>query len=178
VATDEELMTDLRGGSREALEALFQRYREPIWGFFRRRVPDRASAEELTQDAFVAILEGAGRYEARGPFRSNLFGVAYNILSADRRHRAARATAPLEDVAAPPGNPDASLWIQAALASLDAGDRELLMLREYEQLSYEEIAHLQAIPLNTVRSRLFRARLALKRVLEARTTLGAGHAAR
>jgi RNA polymerase sigma-70 factor (ECF subfamily) len=171
-------MAGLKSGSRKALETLFERYREPVWGFFRRRVSDRARAEELTQDAFVALIEGARRYEGRGPFRSYLFGLAYNLLLADRRRATPAPSAPLEDVAASAGDPDNLLWLRSALAALDPGDRELIMLREYEQLSYLEIAHLQAIPLNTVRSRLFRARLALKQQLEARRTVGVRHAVR
>jgi RNA polymerase sigma-70 factor (ECF subfamily) len=179
--TDEDLMAAVRDGSREAFATLFDRYRQAIWGFFRRRVADRGRAEELTQDAFVAVLEGAGRYEARGPFRSYLFGIAYNILLAERRRAAAPPVPLRQEIAAAPADRDATLWIQSALAQLDDGDRELLMLREYEELSYLEIAHLQAIPLNTVRSRLFRARMALKQVLElegTRASVGAGHAAR
>ena len=178
MATDEELMAGLRDGSRQAFEDLFDRYREPVWGFFRRRVPDRAQAEELTQDTFVAVLESAARYQARGPFRSYLFGIAYNILLSHRRRDDTERSAPMEDVAAAAGNPDAGLWVQFALAALDEDDRELLMLREYEQLSYQEIAHLQAIPLNTVRSRLFRARMALRQALEARASVGVRHAGR
>ena len=178
MATDEKLMADLRDGSRQAFEHIFDRYREPVWRFFRRRVPDRARAEELTQDTFVAVLEGAARFQARGPFRSYLFGVAYNLLLSHRRRAGSESTVPIEDVEAPAGNPDAGLWVRAALAALDEDDRELLMLREYEELSYLEIAHVQAIPLNTVRSRLFRARMALRQVLEARAATGVGHAGR
>jgi DNA-directed RNA polymerase specialized sigma24 family protein len=58
------------------------------------------------------------------------------------------------------------LWVRQAMEKLDAPDREILMLREYEQLSYSEIAELLRIPVNTVRSRLFRSRLALKSHLE------------
>jgi DNA-directed RNA polymerase specialized sigma24 family protein len=70
--------------------------------------------------------------------------------------------------------PDSVLWIRQAMERLDASDREILMLREYEQLSYSEIAELLRIPINTVRSRLFRSRLALKSHLEsdARTNPG------
>jgi len=66
------------------------------------------------------------------------------------------------------------LWVRQALERLDAADREILMLREYEQLSYSDIAELLRIPVNTVRSRLFRSRLALKSYLEseARTNPG------
>jgi RNA polymerase sigma-70 factor (ECF subfamily) len=58
------------------------------------------------------------------------------------------------------------LWVRQALEKLDGPEREILMLREYEQLSYSDIAELLRIPVNTVRSRLFRSRLALKSYLE------------
>jgi RNA polymerase sigma-70 factor (ECF subfamily) len=164
--SDEELMLDCRrggdGGSR-----LFARYREPVWRFFRRRVHDAAVAEELAQDVFAALLAAAPRYEPRAPFRSYLFGIAYNVLLADRRKRAGREHAPVEPdtLAVAPAGLDEGLWVRAALDRLDPVDRDVLMLREYEQLSYQEIADLQQIPLNTVRSRLFRARVALRDLL-------------
>jgi RNA polymerase sigma factor (sigma-70 family) len=64
------------------------------------------------------------------------------------------------------GAVESVLWIQQALEKLDPSEREILMLREYEQLSYAEIADLLRLPVNTVRSRLFRSRLALKQHLE------------
>ena len=57
------------------------------------------------------------------------------------------------------------MWVRQALKHLRQDEREILMLREYEQLSYEEIAGLMRLPVNTVRSRLFRARMALKNQL-------------
>jgi RNA polymerase sigma-70 factor (ECF subfamily) len=62
--------------------------------------------------------------------------------------------------------PDSALWVRQALEKLEAPEREILMLREYEQLSYSEIAELLRLPVNTVRSRLFRSRMALKDFLE------------
>ena len=61
-------MSRVRQGDRTAFETLFLRYRELVWRFFRRRVDDRALAEELCQETFLAVLTGAGRYEGRGPF--------------------------------------------------------------------------------------------------------------
>jgi RNA polymerase sigma-70 factor (ECF subfamily) len=170
VSSDEDLMDEIRGGGRAAFETLFGRYREAIWGFFRRRTSNTARAEELAQDTFVAVLEGAARYERRGPFRSFLFGIAYNVLLADRRKAAHWATGPLEVEPADPdtGDPDRGIWVRDALAMLDQDDRDVLMLREYEQLSYQEIADLLGSPLNTVRSQLFRARAALRAALETR----------
>jgi RNA polymerase sigma-70 factor (ECF subfamily) len=170
VTSDEDLMDEIRGGGRAAFETLFGRYREAIWGFFRRRTADAARAEELAQDTFVAVLEGAARYERRGPVRSYLFGIAYNVLLADRRKAAHRATELLDPETADRdiGDPDRGIWVRDAIALLDEDDREVLMLREYEQLSYQEIADLRGTPLNTVRSQLFRARMALKSALETR----------
>ncbi len=89
-------MLDVQRGLREAFEQLFDRYRDPMWRFFRRRVADPARAEELAQDTFVAMLQGATRYEPRAPFRSYLFGVAYNILLAERRKASRRPVEQLD----------------------------------------------------------------------------------
>ena len=170
MTTDEELMDRVGRGSQEAADALFQRYRDPVWQFFRRRVADAGAAEELAQDTFVAVIEGARRYQGRGAFRSYLFGIAYNLLLAERRKHAHRAADSLDQDPPSPhaADPDEVLWLRDALATLDESDREILMLREYEQLSYQEIAEVRYTPLNTVRSQLFRARMALKDALEAR----------
>ena len=169
MTTDEGLMIEVRKGSRAAFETLFDRYREPVWRFFRRRTADAGRAEELAQDTFLAVLQGARRYEQRGTFRSFLFGTAYNVLHADRRKAASRATEALDiDPAANTADPAAGIWVRDAMATLDDSDREILMLREYEQLSYQEIADLRQTPLNTVRSQLFRARVSLKAALETR----------
>lgn len=160
-------MMAVRGGSRAAFEQLFEQYRQPVWAFFRRRVRDAASAEDLAQSVFTALLEAAPRYQPRSAFRSYLFGIAFNLLQADRRKQAVRAAGPLGDDVPmhDSGDPDAGLWVRTALAQLDPEDREVVMLREYEGLSYQEIAGLTQLPLNTVRSRLFRARMALRTLL-------------
>src|SRR5688572_22996554 len=117
-------MIEVRDGSRAAFETLFARYREPVWRFFRRRTPDAGRAEELAQDTFVAVFEGARRYERRGSFRSYLFGAAYNVLLADRRRQTHRATAAFEaDPPAGATDPDATIWVRDALAALEADDR-------------------------------------------------------
>ena len=69
---DEDLMLAVRAGDRDAFASLFERYRDAIWRFFRRRVADARVAEELTQDTFVAVLQGAARYEPKAAFRSYL----------------------------------------------------------------------------------------------------------
>jgi RNA polymerase sigma-70 factor, ECF subfamily len=164
--SDEMLMLEFRAGSREAFEELFARYRELLYGFFRRRVDSRERAEDLTQETFLGVIRGAMRYEPRSTVRSWLFGIAWKLLAADRRRRG-RETLGFDDPAASRGSGD-GLWVREALTRLEPADRDILMLREYEQLSYSEIAALLRMPLNTVRSRLFRARMALREQLEAK----------
>lgn len=161
-------MRSCRAGSPEAFGHLFERHRAAVWGFFRRRVADRARAEDLSQDTFLAVLKGADRYEARDAFRSYLFGIAFNILSEERR-RPRASGADVEELAALEARTvdlDGVLQVRQALAALDGIDRDVLMLREFESLSYAEIAAVLTIPVNTVRSRLFRARVALKEKLQ------------
>ena len=171
VATDEQLMQEFARGADDAFSQLFERYKQPIFGFFRRRVPDTAQAEEFTQETFFAVVRGATRYEPRAPFRTFLYSIAFKILGAYRRKQAFRATflgerKSAQDPAARDGA-DAALFLREAVSKLDRIDREILMLREFEELSYAEIAELLHLPLNTVRSRLFRARIALRDLLQA-----------
>ena len=162
--SDEQLMLDFQQGSREAFAELFCRYRDPIYGFFRRRLCEFARAEELAQEAFLAVLKGVTRYEPRATFRTYLFGIAFNLLAAERRKPISLNVA-VQDAPEPGSGVETEVWVRQALEKLDWRDREILLLREYEQFSYAEIADVVKAPVNTVRSRLFRARMALKDLL-------------
>jgi RNA polymerase sigma-70 factor, ECF subfamily len=164
--SDEQLILEFQKGHQEAFVELFERYRQPLYGFFRRRLNDAARAEELAQECFLAVIRGAERYEPRATFRTYLYAIALKQLWAERR-RSSRGSQETESVGGPPAetDPDTSLWVRRAIEQVDAQQREVLMLREYEELSYEEISQLLRIPLNTVKSRLFRARMALKDAL-------------
>ncbi len=89
---DEQLMLAFCSGSAEAFSELFSRYKQPLFGFFRRRVTDPAQAEELTQETFLAVLRASLRYEPRALFRTYLYAVGFRILRAHRRKAAFRAT--------------------------------------------------------------------------------------
>ena len=166
MTSDEALMLQFQRGSTEALEELFARYREPLFGFFRRRLNSYERAEDLAQETFLAVIRATSRYEPRALVRTYLYAIALNLLAAERRKHL--KDAPVESSPEPSidAAPDAALWVRQALQKLDTSEREIIMLREYEQLSYSEIADLLRLPLNTVRSRLFRSRLALKGYLE------------
>lgn len=172
MTSDEALMLEFQGGSRAAFEELFARYRKPLYGFFERRLNNPERAEDLAQETFLAVIRGASRYEPRALLRTYLYGIALKLLAAERRKLLTSST--LGQAALEPktgGTPECVLWVRQAMEKLDAPEREILMLREYEQLSYSDIAELLRIPINTVRTRLFRSRLALKSYLksEART---------
>ena len=167
MTSDEALMLEFQGGSSAAFEELFARYRKPLHGFFGRRLNQPKRAEDLVQETFLAVIRAASRYEPRALVRTYLLGIALKLLAAERR-KFLTTSASGQSVLQPTTNrtSDCVLWVRQAMEKLDAPDREILMLREYEQLSYFDIAELLRIPVNTVRSRLFRARLALKSYLE------------
>jgi RNA polymerase sigma-70 factor (ECF subfamily) len=175
MSSDEALMLEFQSGSRAAFEELFARYRGPLFGFFRRRLHDDAArAEDLAQETFLAVVRAVERYEPRALVRTYLYGIALKLVAAERRKSGIAALNDSGDdsdsdrgaTAATNAAPEETLWVRQALERLDAQEREILMLREYEQLSYAEIAELLRLPVNTVRSRLFRARMALKSFLE------------
>lgn len=169
--TDEEWMTAFAGGRTEGFKVLFSRYKQPLFGFFRRRIFDSASAEELTQETFLLLIRNARSYQPTALFRTYLYTLAFNLLRAYCRKAAFRAT--FLGIATSHHEPSTTssvhddLALRQAVGQLCSIDREVLMLREFEQLTYAEIAELLDLPLNTVRSRLFRARIALREVLSA-----------
>ena len=164
---DEELMLQFQKGSTESFSELFGRYRDPLFGFFRRRLANATRAEELSQECFLAVLQGAERWEPRATFRTYLYSIALKLTAAEYRRAQKEPQNGIEADGVAGGNvSEAALGVRRAIASLDAEHREVVMLREFEGLSYEEIAAALRIPVNTVRSRLFRARMALKELLD------------
>ncbi len=175
-ASDEQLMVAFSRGSTEAFGELFSRYKQPLFGFFRRRVADPGLAEELTQETFLAVVRAAANYEPSATFRTYLYAIGFRILRAHRRKSAFRAMFWSQEdekrEAAVRSTIDTEIWLRDAVNKLERVDREILLLREFEQLSYAEIAELMKLPLNTVRSRLFRARIALRELLNAPAAKG------
>jgi RNA polymerase sigma-70 factor (ECF subfamily) len=170
VVSDEQLMVAFSRGSADAFGELFSRYRQPLFGFFRRRVVDAALAEELTQETFLAVVRASSHYEPSATFRTYLYAIGFNLLRANRRKATFRAMFLGVDSGdrdpAVRSTIDTVVMLRDVVNKLERVDREVLLLREFEELSYAEIAELLKLPLNTVRSRLFRARTALRDLLE------------
>src|SRR3984893_205384 len=140
MTSDEALMLEFQGGSRAAFEELFARYRKPLYGFFGRRLNNPERAEDLTQETFLVVIRGASRYEPRALVRTYLYGIALKLLAAERRKFL--MSSKLGHSAPEPETceaPESVIWVRQAMEKLDASDREILMLREYEQLSYLDI---------------------------------------
>jgi len=161
--SDEELMTAFKRGDGPAFRELFDRYKNPIYGFVRRRVSDPARAEDITQDIFLALVQRRNGYEVRSSFRTYLYRIAMNRVASE--HRKNNPAQPAEPEPAASGNPAVVHQVREALGQLEPEQREVVMLREYQGLSYQEIAQVLNVPVGTVRSRLFRAKLALKEKL-------------
>src|SRR6266436_3637175 len=167
MTSDEALMLEFQGGSRAAFEELFARYRKPLFGFFGRRLNNPERAEDLVQETFLAVIRAASRYEPRALVRTYLCGIALKLLAAERRKFLTSTTSgqsapePKTD-----GTPDCVLWVRQALEKLDGTEREHLIHRVYEQQAFHYFDELWRIPVNMVRSKLFRSRPALKNYLE------------
>lgn len=168
--TDEQLMSAFSAGSMEAFDELFTRYKQPLFGYFYRRLAEPTHAEELTQEVFMVILRRSSRYKVEALFRTYLYSIGSKILRANRRKAAFRAmfygAAPAEHKSAARNTIEVETIVRQAIGKLSPIDREILLLREFEQLNYSEIASVLHLPVNTVRSRLFRARMALRDLLE------------
>ena len=156
-----------------AFEAVFDRHYDAIHGYLRRRL-DAPIAEELAAETFAHALRGVSRYDDQRPDALPwLYGIAANLARRHRRTEVRRLKAyartgrdPLHDEHADaPARLDAAAAgprLAAALAALKHDDRETLLLFAWAELSYEEIARALRVPVGTVRSRLHRARRALR----------------
>jgi RNA polymerase sigma-70 factor, ECF subfamily len=161
----------------ERFSAIFERYFAPIHQYLARRVGDRA-ADDLAAEVFVAAFAHRQRYDlTRDCARPWLYGIATNLVGTHRRqeqrlyHALARSAAPgpspsdedriTDRVSAAAAGPA----LAAALAELDPGDRDVLLLVALAGLDYQEVAQALGIPYGTVCSRLNRARRRVRQVL-------------
>ena len=155
----------LQAGQVDPAEA-YRLHRAALFNYFRRCGLPAQAAEDQLQSVFVVLLESLHRYDpARGSLQSFLFGVARNLrLAWRRRNPEAFPSRGLPEDGTPPDATE-SVALRQAVSRLPDDQREALILREFHGFDYAEIGVMQGIPLGTVRSRLFRAREALRRQL-------------
>src|ERR1700684_1600315 len=111
MTSDEVLMLQFQGGSNEAFDEIFARYREPLFGFFRRRLNSGERAEDLTQETFLAVIRATSRYEPRALLRTYLYGIALNLVAAERRKQSRSALVESGPEPAIEAVPDEVLWV-------------------------------------------------------------------
>lgn len=158
-------------GDRAAFTTLVRRYQNPVYRFIVRMVGSHDEALELAQDTFVRAWQALAGWQPEAEFRTWLFRIASNAATDALRRRKVVRFAPLaEDFDAPHGDPSPEEKlhakqqveaVDAALRRLAPDQREIVVLREIEGMSYEEISATLGVSAGTVKSRLARARQAL-----------------
>lgn len=150
---------------------LFERHHVAIYRYLLRMIGSRDAAEELTQEVFVRVVKGLESYEERDKERAWLFRIARN-LRCDRARQLHRqhTPVPLEEVQlVEPQQQELRLSLMRALATLNDDDREAFVLAEIGGFSYGEIAAICDTTPAAIRSRIYRARMALRLALDGPT---------
>lgn len=166
--TDEALVARYQRGDVAAFEALLDRHRRGVLRFLLRFVGDAARAEDLAQDCWMRLIDAAPRWKPSGRFKTWLYAVARNLATDAARRATHRHHERLERSATErPGHdgiepaasaPEGDVLLRAALehaiAALPEDQREVFLLREYEGLSFAEVAEVTGALVPTVKSRM------------------------
>lgn len=185
---DLDLVEQSRQGDVAAYGRLVTKYQDRVFNTCMRLCGNRADAEDCTQEAFLKALRAIHSFEGQSQFSTWVFRIAVNVvLSAKRqsrsrptvsmdslpRHREAGEAASLAALMASAeqgpeervDREDTMAEVQRALGSLDVEHRTVIVLRDMESFDYAEIADILGVPKGTVKSRLHRARMALREKL-------------
>ena len=173
-ASDEELLAAHLKGDRSAFGELMARHERRIYGLCFRILGNREDAEDATQDAFIGALRRASAFRGEAAFSTWLYRIAVNAATDQARRRARTLTAPLESeqsgqtaavVGDPSGAVATALTVQAALRAVPEDFRVALILCDLYGFGHAQAAAILGIPVGTVKSRVFRGRLALGKQL-------------
>ena len=172
------LMHLVASGDTAALEELIERHQALIAGTVARMLGSNSDVEDIAQQVFIRVWKSAGRYVPRAKFTTWLLKITRNLVFNELRRSKRHASIPIQTD--PQGEelplkdeggqtPDASLLerelrtaIEQAITALPESQRMALVLRRYEELSYEEIAEVLDLSVPAVKSLLFRARAELR----------------
>lgn len=180
-AEEADLVARARRGDIDAFDLLVRRNQDWLYNFLFRLTGSEADARDLSQDVFLSAWRAMGRFTGESRFSTWLYAIATNAARSHGRHLAvARRVTPasldaegpdgaVREFAAGGGSPSAPIErrearekVQEALDALEPDLREAIVLREIEGLDYATIAQALAVPLGTVKTRIHRARLALR----------------
>jgi RNA polymerase sigma-70 factor (ECF subfamily) len=167
---EEQLISRCLAGETTAFEPLVQRYHRPLFRVAVRLLGNREEARDASQSAFLKAYQALSTREAGRPFFSWVYRILVNDCLNTLRSR--RPTQPLEDTAAAvPADAvetgETQRRVRQALLQLSADQRDVIVLRHFAEMSYEQAAMALGIPEKTVKSRLFSARQRLCDLLAA-----------
>jgi len=185
--TDENLMLRFRDGDKDAFEVLYRRYEKPVLDFIYRMVMDASEAESLSQEAFYRVVKARKGYKATAQFKTWLFQIAINLCRdrmrrmKHRSHLSLNASVkehndggielqdcisdPAPDIPADLESAQLESLIKTAIASLPEEEHLVVVMKEYHEMPYTEIAEVLNCPIGTLKSHNHRARQKLKKIL-------------
>lgn len=184
VLEDRDLVAAILDGEQERFAELVQRYERRIINYVYRMIRNYEDAHDLAQEIFIKVYMALDRYDPKYQFSTWIFRIAQNaaidqirkktlpeesLTKEDRQEGGERQMQIEADVVSPYRavfNIEMSGAIETAVNDLPEDYRELIELRHFAELSYDEIAEVKQLPLGTVKNKLFRARNMLKEKLE------------
>ena len=180
-AVDFTLMERIGAGDHQAFRELVERHQNAVIGTVAKMLGNASESEDIAQQVFLRIWRNAKRYRPDAKFTTYLFTITRNLVFNESRRKSRKKEVSSDEreensnclvEASPDRQPDAELLqaelqhaVDAAIASLPETQRMAVVLRRYEQLSYEEIAETLELSVSAVKSLLFRARTTLRESL-------------
>ncbi len=181
---DEDLMEQFQAGSVEAFDLLVSRYKDPLTNYLYRFLGDARESEDLLQETFMRVYRNRHSYRRIARFSTWLYTIAGNLARSEYRKRRRRRLQSLQsinrdaeeyeleipdDTFRPDTHTNGVLsdsYVMDALREIPDDFREVVILRDVQQLSYEEIAEITGLPMGTVKSRINRGRTKLQTLLK------------
>jgi RNA polymerase sigma-70 factor (ECF subfamily) len=181
---DSLLIRRVQKGDKRAFDLLVIKYQHKILGLVSRYIKDRSEIEDVTQEAFIKAYRALPRFRGDSAFYTWLYRIAINtaknyLVAQSRRPPGSdieiadaeylSSGSQLQDIDTPENNlfrDELKATVERAIAALPEDLKTAVTLREYDGLSYEEIADIMDCPVGTVRSRIFRAREAIDKQIE------------
>ena len=180
--TDEELIKRFQDGDVDAYSELVMRYKDPLFNYVARMMKDRVFAEDIVQETFVRVYHNRDRYQQIAKFSTWIYTIAINLTKTELRRQSLRRFFSLSGMTEDGKSfelPDHKvnlektaedsiirLQIREAIDKLSKTFREVIILRDIQELSYDEISKIVGVPLGTVKSRVNRGRTRLKKLLQ------------
>ncbi len=174
--SDEELMAQIRKGSREALGFLIERYERPLFAYAMRTLGDRELAADIFQETFLRVFKRRSTFDPDRRFRPWVYQICLNLCRDHFRRQSKRQHSSLDEsveLVDPQPQPPQQ-WekqrlaerVKEAVKTLPPKQKTVFLLTHYQGLSYPEISEILDIPVGTVKSRMFHAQKRLAELLE------------